>query len=119
MPSTRNDSSGTAPPASPRFVGAVSRPSAADIFVPGGATLAGTTVLTTDRPVPVCPLEKSTMSKPDPAPWLTDYIARRLRDAGIVDDGTTVTVARDMSSDIAAAFTTLARLDSAGVVLES
>jgi hypothetical protein len=59
------------------------------------------------------------MNKPDPAPWLTDYIARRLRDAGIDDDGTTVTVARAMSSDITAAFTTLARLDSAGVVLES
>jgi hypothetical protein len=55
------------------------------------------------------------MPAPDPAPWLTNYIARHLREAGVVDDDT----ARRMSADIAAAFATLARLDQAGVVLDS
>jgi hypothetical protein len=56
------------------------------------------------------------MPAPDPDRWLTDYLARHLEAAGVVE---AEALAGTMSADIAAAFATLARLDRAGVVLDS
>jgi len=62
------------------------------------------------------------MPSPDPDRWLTDYVADRLLEAGVGDD-TAAPLARRMSTDIAAAFATLHRvdaaLDRAGVDLDS
>lgn len=51
-----------------------------------------------------------------PDRWLTDYLARHLLAAGVTDADA---LADTMSADITAAFATLARLDQAGVVLDS
>jgi len=56
------------------------------------------------------------VTSPDPDRWLTDYLARHLAAAGVVE---AEALAGTMSSDITAAFNTLARLDRAGVVLDS
>lgn len=58
------------------------------------------------------------MPDPDRDRWLTEYVDRRLLDAGVTAD-TAGDLARRMSADIAAAFATLERLDRAGVVLDS
>lgn len=58
------------------------------------------------------------MPDPDRDRWLTEYVARRLLDAGVTVD-TAGDLAGRMSADIAAAFATLERLDRAGVVLDS
>jgi hypothetical protein len=52
------------------------------------------------------------MPSPDPDHWLTEYVAQRLREAGVVHD-IIEPVARRMSADIAAAFATLQRVDAA------
>jgi hypothetical protein len=62
------------------------------------------------------------MPSPDPDRWLTDYVADRLLEAGVGDD-TAAPLARRMSTDIAAAFATLHRIEDslelAGVDLGS
>jgi len=54
--------------------------------------------------------------QPTPERWLARYFASRLRAVG-VNDLVAEGLADRMSADITAAFTTLARLDSAGVDL--
>ena len=61
-------------------------------------------------------LEIVTVPSPEPDRWLTDYLARHLAAAGVVE---AEALAGTMSADISAAFTTLARVDQAGVVLDS
>jgi hypothetical protein len=60
------------------------------------------------------------MSSPDRDRWLTDYLARHMAAAGVVE---AETLAGTMSADIAAAFATLHRVEAAlagaGVVLDS
>ena len=54
--------------------------------------------------------------RPDPNRWLADYIAVRIREAG-VNDIVAGYMGERMSDEISAAFSTIARLESAGVHL--
>ena len=118
MPSTSDDSPGTAGGASAGFLAPKQ---------PGFSAGHPAPVAAASPPHPAgwgrrATLETLSMPATDPAGWLTEYVAGRLLEAGVSPDDAPA-AARRMSSDIAAAFATLHRvdvaLDQAGVTLDS